>query len=784
MTTSRRRLLVLAGVVILAFATTLSHAEITYFVATTGNDSNPGTIGAPFKTIAKAQQAIQDLKTGGGFTQPVTVYIRGGTYYLDATLEFWDVDSGEFGKRITYKNYNGENVVVSGGKRITWTGTVGDKWVATGIDWRFRRLRTGNSWGILARWPNYDAGNPLNGGYLFVKNSTNLDTEIKSNVSIPSYNYTGAQLYVFLHDSWITGVFPVTSTDVPSSTFHGNFLNEAGLWVDQGCRFYVQNVLDALDAPGEWFLDTASHTLYYKPRAGETWSDEFVAPYLDELILFWGGDYITIQGIHFKDVQPLDLDAADGISEGYGVGALGAEFDEITQCSFSFLDGAAIGFSDNCTNCNATFNTLENLAGGGIYAGSVERGTGDINIAYNDVSHIGNNNKGAYPLSAGMIRGYIGRNYVHDVPRAGIQCQGGIDTVVELNMIRHIGMETDDMGALYSGGPGTVNTRWRYNYVYDVVGRNTLADGTIYTYGSSNGIAPDTGSSNNTYEGNVFGGRMTHTAVFGYGNNQRIIGNVLLDNGDNRVRVDTNIATTGRAFLDNFVYIRNATAPLVRDYQGNALWKPLTEDWDNNVYMQAGNELYDNTFLTPEGNYAAWQTEGYDAHSTVTTAGSWYHDYVRNKIPQIPAEMWDYILAEIDGTTTPSIPMPLASDQPYLWIDATGSIAENGGTGYPVLVHISHVVSYPVRVLVESESGSAEEGIDFQAVSQYFVIPIGETSVAIPVTPVADAVPEYPEVLHLQVKNSVGAIADGVTQADVTILDLVPCGVKLFYLYE
>src|SRR5229473_21716 len=44
-----------------------------FYVSTGGNDSNPGTLDLPFKTIAKAQLTMQGSTTK-------TTYIRAGTY--------------------------------------------------------------------------------------------------------------------------------------------------------------------------------------------------------------------------------------------------------------------------------------------------------------------------------------------------------------------------------------------------------------------------------------------------------------------------------------------------------------------------------------------------------------------------------------------------------------------------------------------------------------------------------------------------------------------------------
>ena len=73
-----------------------------YYVATTGNDANPGTLSQPWKTIQKAA----DTMSGGD-----TVYIRGGTYNQRVNLYNLSNASGPF---MTFTNYPGEEVILDG----------------------------------------------------------------------------------------------------------------------------------------------------------------------------------------------------------------------------------------------------------------------------------------------------------------------------------------------------------------------------------------------------------------------------------------------------------------------------------------------------------------------------------------------------------------------------------------------------------------------------------------------------------------------------------------------
>jgi hypothetical protein len=72
-----------------------------YYIATNGNDSNPGTESKPWKTIQKGA----NVAVAGD-----TIFVRGGVYY-----EWVDIKhSGSNGKPITFKAYPGEKPIIDG----------------------------------------------------------------------------------------------------------------------------------------------------------------------------------------------------------------------------------------------------------------------------------------------------------------------------------------------------------------------------------------------------------------------------------------------------------------------------------------------------------------------------------------------------------------------------------------------------------------------------------------------------------------------------------------------
>lgn len=102
-----------------------------FYVATNGNDSWPGTLAEPFRTVDRARVAVEGLKTHvSGRT--IKVLIRGGTYYLPSTWTFTSEDSGTTSTPILYANYPGETPVISGGRLLTgWKTGPNGSWELT-----------------------------------------------------------------------------------------------------------------------------------------------------------------------------------------------------------------------------------------------------------------------------------------------------------------------------------------------------------------------------------------------------------------------------------------------------------------------------------------------------------------------------------------------------------------------------------------------------------------------------------------------------------------------------
>jgi hypothetical protein len=98
-----------------------------WYVATTGSDSNAGTLSSPFKSIEKAVSVVK----GGE-----TIYLRGGTYNLTATITL--SKSGAENTVISVIAYPGEVPVLNFSAQTQSSGNRG--LVLTGSWWHIKGI--------------------------------------------------------------------------------------------------------------------------------------------------------------------------------------------------------------------------------------------------------------------------------------------------------------------------------------------------------------------------------------------------------------------------------------------------------------------------------------------------------------------------------------------------------------------------------------------------------------------------------------------------------------------
>ncbi len=318
----------------------------TIFVSPTGDDANPGTQARPFATLMRAQAATRQAKG----RDPVTVWLRGGTYYLAKTLEFTAEDSGTANAPATWQAWADEQPVISGGIKLAL------KWepFRNGImkarvpaGFTTDQLFVNGERQILARYPNFDPTVRILNGY--AKDA--FSPERAARWADPRGGFIHA---MHLHE-WGDFHYLITGKDAAGQLAHeGGWQNNRRMGMHAEYRF-VENIFEELDAPGEWFLDAKTSTLYFQPPTSLDLATAVVEGVrLRHLIELNGAAanpvrFIALKGLTFRHASRTFMDNKEPLLRSdwttYRGGAVlfnGAEDCTLEDCLLDQLGGNAV----------------------------------------------------------------------------------------------------------------------------------------------------------------------------------------------------------------------------------------------------------------------------------------------------------------------------------------------------------------------------------------------------------------------------------------------------------
>jgi hypothetical protein len=280
------------AVLLLCSAALVYSAEI--YVSSSGNDNNDGSIGSPLATLAAARDKADNLKSGA---TPVTVYLRGGTYYLTAPVVFGPSNSGSASAPIVYSAYQTEKPVLSGGIKVTpvwsvYSGKIMVSTIDTGL--KIDQLFLDGRRQIMCRYPDFDSTKHLDG----------YDADCIGAARVASWKdpTEGPGYLRGLHSNlWGGESYIITAKNDDNTvtlTWVGD--NSQGNKLHATYRM-VENIFEELDAPGEWFYRKSTGQLYYYPPEGTDLSMATIElASQDELIKIVGTTAQPVRYLQFK----------------------------------------------------------------------------------------------------------------------------------------------------------------------------------------------------------------------------------------------------------------------------------------------------------------------------------------------------------------------------------------------------------------------------------------------------------------------------------------------------
>ena len=493
----------------LAATAALAGRGATFLVDARAKAGGDGSAAKPWRTVAEAVAGVRAARAAGAVQagEGVAVEFLPGDYPVDGGVRLAAGDSGTADAPVVWRTRGAGRARLTGGARVPARSfrPVRDPAVLSRLPAAARGkayvadvsavvpekvpamadvfggtpsaplLFTGGRHGTLARWPNAGftsftevvdhGGRPVKGpdgrtapgGGAFVYGEARAKRwKVAEGVWLNGYwthdwDNRSVRVAGYGEENGRADVVRLAA-DVPYGVMNGT-------WGRKDRRFYAFNLLDELDAPGEWWLDRARKLLYMIPFDGRpSEADETTLSFMHVPIL-------TVEGAHHLRFERLSFEY------GYGNGIVATGSDLVfADCRIANLGGDAVTVRGErnvvrgCEVCNVGRSGI--TVSGGDRWRLVKSGTRIEGCHVHDWAFY----QRTYAPGVGVdgcgvtLRG----NRLHDAPHTAV-LYGGNEHLFESNEVFRVLLETGDAGAYYTGRDWTtMGNVLRCNYTHDL----------------------------------------------------------------------------------------------------------------------------------------------------------------------------------------------------------------------------------------------------------------------------------------------------------------------------
>lgn len=652
--------------------------EVGFYVSPTGSDSNSGTKEQPLASLIGARNAIRLYKSIHSEPTSFTVWIANGRYEMTEPLVLSPEDGGADSLHaVVYKALPGASPLFSGGRRITgfkkgengvWEVKLFE---STYYKWRFDQLYVNGKRATLARTPNegflkigrvkenvWDKG-----AGRIAERAEQLLTfggeDAKALQDIDSKDLDLVRFRAF--HNWDFTLRYVDKVDKDSSRIYtsGRGMKPWNPLKKDG-RVVLENYREALDANGEWFLNSQG-TLFYQPREGEVLEDaDVVAPVLGNLITISGDatnddlvKHVRFEGLRFSHshyaIPRVGIEPNQAaVSINAAIMLEGVSNISFKDCEVSQTGQHAIWFGKGSSNSTVEHCYLNDLGGGGIYISDFvpregKEHTHHIRV-HNNILHAGGRE---FPSAVGVWIGQgsdneVTHNDIGDFFYSGVSVgwtwgytpSSAKRNRIAFNNIHHIGWTLlSDMAGVYTLGQseGTI------------INNNVVHHISAYSYGGW-GLYTDEGSSDIVMENNLVYNTKTGGFHQHYGKNNIIRNNIFAFARKYQIQATRVEKHRSFDFMNNIVVFDEGVVL-------KGAWDKFDIKMDYNLYWNTDGDKYDFAGKT----FEAWKQTGHDSHSII--ADPYFKDLKafdftfqkRKNINRIKFKPFDYSKAGVYG---------------------------------------------------------------------------------------------------------------------------------------
>jgi hypothetical protein len=358
-------------------------APAEFHVSPTGDDNGTGSPERPFATIDAAVAAVRKARSPEG----TTILVHDGTYALARPIAITATDAADADLKLTITAAPNSRPLFSGGRKLTGWKVRGDRW-----ELELPEVKAG-SWDFVDLFVDGERRPrprlPKTGWYKIAGEIPR--PENASGPGFDRFRFHPGEFqpgWANLHDvevlvpmAWVMNRLRIAAVEQDTVRFTGTTPNLGGHKLSAGLPFLVENVREALDTPGQWYLDKSTGLLTYLPRAGEDPArTEVVAPVLEYLVRIEGSAEKPIGGIEFRGLRfahTLWQTPAKGHcfsqAEADVPAAISLRFARqirFQRCDLSLTGGYGVDFGAGTRECALDDCELTDLGAGGVRIGS------------------------------------------------------------------------------------------------------------------------------------------------------------------------------------------------------------------------------------------------------------------------------------------------------------------------------------------------------------------------------------------------------------------------------